>query len=239
MEIILRFIRQLISILATQVEAPSIALRLFLLAAQVSDECDFEDLTYDLYVQAFTVYEESISESRAQLQAITLIIGTLQGARVFGVDNYDTLITKAALHGSKLLKKPHQAAAVNLASHLWWQELGPDEEALVRPDKPADGDEGESSQKSVGHSFKPPKLHILTPCRQYPHQDSKRVLECLQKALRIANSATEEIITIQLYCDTLDQYVYYFDRGAEAVRASEQSLVSQLVSRISANPGSR
>lgn len=122
MENILKFVRQLTSILGTQVEAPAIALRLFLLAAQIADECGFEDLTYDLYVQAFTVYEDSISESRAQLQAITLVIGTLQGAKVFGVDNYDTLITKAALHGAKLLKKPHQATAVHLASHLWWQE---------------------------------------------------------------------------------------------------------------------
>ena len=72
-------------------------------------------------MQAFTIYEESISESRAQLQAITLIIGTLQTARVFGTDNYDTLITKAALHGAKLLKKGQQATAVALASHLWWQ----------------------------------------------------------------------------------------------------------------------
>lgn len=43
------------------------------------------------------------------------------------------------------------------------------------------------------------------------------MLECLQKALRIANSATEEIVTVQLYCDTLDQYLFYLDRGAEAV----------------------
>ena len=119
---IIRFIRQLTSILFTQIEAPQIALRLFLLAAQVADECDFEDLTYDLYVQAFTVYEESISDSRAQLEAVTLIIGTLQGAKVFSVDNYDTLITKAALHGAKLLKKPHQATAVHLASHMFWQD---------------------------------------------------------------------------------------------------------------------
>jgi len=119
---ILKFVRQLTSILATQVEAPTIALRLFLLSAQISDECGFEDLTYDLYVQAFSVYEDNISESRAQLQAITLVIGTLAGAKVFGVDNYDTLITKAALHGAKLLKKSHQATAVGLASHLWWQE---------------------------------------------------------------------------------------------------------------------
>jgi vacuolar protein sorting-associated protein 35 len=52
---------------------------------------------------------------------------------------------------------------------------------------------------------------------QYPHQDSKRVLECLQKAIRIANSAIEEIVTIQLYCDALDQYLYYLDRGAPTV----------------------
>lgn len=67
------------------------------------------------------MYEESINDSKAQLQAITLIISALQQTRVFGTDNYDTLITKAALHGAKLLKKGHQATAVALASHLWWQ----------------------------------------------------------------------------------------------------------------------
>ncbi|KAH7907427.1 vacuolar protein sorting-associated protein 35, partial [Hygrophoropsis aurantiaca] len=191
---ILKFVRQLNSILSTSVEAPAIALRLFLLAAQISDECGFEDLTYDFYVQAFTVYEDSISESRAQLQAITLIIGTLQGARVFGEDNYDTLITKAALHGAKLLKKPHQATAVGLASHLWWQEPAAEEEGEGPKEEP------QPQSKEDGENAK-----------AYPHQDSKRVLECLQKSLRIANSATEEIVTVQLYCDTLDQYLYYFD----------------------------
>jgi hypothetical protein len=53
---------------------------------------------------------------------------------------------------------------------------------------------------------------------QYPHQDSKRVLECLQKSHRIANSATEEIVAIQPYVDTLDQYLLYLDPGATAVR---------------------
>ncbi|TFY76911.1 hypothetical protein EWM64_g7101, partial [Hericium alpestre] len=201
---ILKFVRQLISILSSQVEAPAIALRLFLLAAQISDECGFEDLTYDLYVEAFTVYEESISESRAQLQAITLMIGTLQGAKVFGLDNYDTLITKAALHGAKLLKKPHQATAVHLASHLWWQEPPP-------PEGPP------AEEKDVEKSPPPKeKEENAENAKAYPHQDSKRVLECLQKCLRIANSATEEIITIQLYVDALDQYLFYLERGATA-----------------------
>jgi vacuolar protein sorting-associated protein 35 len=116
-----KFIHQVINILYHKVDASDICLRLFLLAAQVADECNLEELTYEFYVQAFVIYEESISESRAQLQAITAIISTLQTSRVFGTDNYDTLITKAALHGSKLLKKPHQATAVFYASHMWWQ----------------------------------------------------------------------------------------------------------------------
>jgi vacuolar protein sorting-associated protein 35 len=157
--VILKFIRQLTSILATTVDAPNIALRLFLLSAQIADECGFEDLTYDLYVQAFSVYEDNISESRAQLQAITLIIGTLAGAKVFGLDNHDTLITKAALHGAKLLKKSHQATAVGLASHLWWQEALPSSEgeaeggetSVVEKAKPSTKDDVENNVKAVRH----------------------------------------------------------------------------------------
>ncbi|KAG2337358.1 vacuolar protein sorting-associated protein 35 [Suillus weaverae] len=204
---ILKFARQCTSILATQVDAPALALRLFLLAAQIASECGsgFEDLAYDFYVQAFSVYEDSISESRAQLAAITLIIGTLQGARVFNIDGYDTLITKAALHGARLLKKQHQATAVHAASHLWWQEP-------VLEDGEADGPAVRESEKAAF-----PPREDGEGVKAYPHQDSKRVLECLQKSLRIANSATEEIVTVQLYCDTLDQYLYYFDRGAPAI----------------------
>lgn len=130
---------------------------------------------------------------------------------MFGVDNYDTLITKAALHGAKLLKKPHQATAVHLASHLWWQEAPATEES----------EEGEEGVKdTVAAADKASTKEEGEGAKAYPHQDSKRVLECLQKSLRIANSATEEIVTVQLYCDTLDQYLYYFDRGAPAVSPS-------------------
>ena len=66
------------------------------------------------------MYEESVSDSRAQFQAVCCIAGALHGTRGFGRENYDTLITKAALHGSKLLKKPDQCRAVCAASHLWW-----------------------------------------------------------------------------------------------------------------------
>jgi vacuolar protein sorting-associated protein 35 len=96
------------------------ALRLFVACGKVADQTGHAELAYEFFAQAFTVYEEVISDSRAQFQAITVIAGALHQTRGFARDDYDTLITKSALHGSKLLKKPDQCRAVYLASHLWW-----------------------------------------------------------------------------------------------------------------------
>ncbi|CAD7059986.1 unnamed protein product [Tilletia caries] len=192
-----KFVHQVISVLYNKIESSDLCLRLFLLAAQSADETSFEELAYEFYVQSFTIYEESISESRAQLHAISLIIATLQTARAFGPDNYDTLITKAALHGAKLLKKPHQASAVMLASHLWWQTDISGREAPK--DKP-----------------------LL--------RDGKRVLECLQKALRIANSCIDERSTVEIFCSALDQYLYYFERQVEAVTPKYINSLVELIS---------
>ncbi len=43
------------------------------------------------------------------------------------------------------------------------------------------------------------------------------MLECLQKSLRIASSCIDEVMSVQLYVDALDQYLYYFEQNVEAV----------------------
>jgi vacuolar protein sorting-associated protein 35 len=117
-----RFLHQTLIQLYTRVNpaAAELCLRLFVACGQVADQCGFEETAYEFFVQAFTIYEDSISDSRAQFQAVCILAGALQSTRGFGKENYDTLITKTALHGSKLLKKPDQCRAVYLASHLWW-----------------------------------------------------------------------------------------------------------------------
>ena len=102
------------------VGAADLSLRLFVACGQVADQTGFEDLSYEFFAQAFTIYEEAVSDSRAQYQAVCIIASALHSTTNFGKENYDTLITKCALHGSKLLKKPDQCRAVYLASHLWW-----------------------------------------------------------------------------------------------------------------------
>lgn len=116
-----KLMHTLISALYTRVNGTAeLCFRLFVSCGQVADQTEFEEVAYEFFAQAFTIYEEAISDSRAQFQAVCVIAGALHVTRGFSKENYDTLITKCALHGSKLLKKPDQCRAVYLASHLWW-----------------------------------------------------------------------------------------------------------------------
>lgn len=159
-------------------------LRLFIACGQIADQTGFEAVSYEFFAQAFTIYEEAISDSRAQFQAVCVIAEALHNTRNFSKENYDTLITKCALHGSKLLKKPDQCRAVYLASHLWWAVP-----IVAR---------GEEDEKGL-------------------YRDGKRVLECLQRALRVADACMDTAVSVELFVEILNRYVYYFEQQNEAV----------------------
>ncbi|PNY27088.1 Vacuolar protein sorting-associated protein 35 [Tolypocladium capitatum] len=182
-----KFMHSVLSTLYTRVNgagASELALRLFCSAGQTADMNGFEEVAYEFYAQAFTVYEEAVSDSKAQFQAVCVIASSLHQTRHFGKENYDTLITKCAQHGSKLLRKPDQCRAVYLASHLWWAT------PMVS--------NGETDETEL-------------------YRDGKRVLECLQRALRVADSCMETATSIELFVEILDRYVYYFDQQNESV----------------------
>ncbi|CAN6680495.1 unnamed protein product [Malus baccata var. baccata] len=102
------------------VPAPELALRLYLQCAEAANDCDLEPVAYEFFTQAYILYEEEISDSKAQVTAIHLIVGTLQRMHVFGVENRDTLTHKATGYSAKLLKKADQCRAVYACSHLFW-----------------------------------------------------------------------------------------------------------------------
>ena len=52
---------------------------------------DQETMAYEFMSQAFSLYEDEISDSRAQLAAISLIIGTLEQTTCFSEENHDPL----------------------------------------------------------------------------------------------------------------------------------------------------
>ncbi|KAF4585388.1 Vacuolar protein sorting-associated protein 35 [Ophiocordyceps camponoti-floridani] len=174
-----------------------LALRLFCMAGQTADMTGFEEAAYELYAQAFTVYEEAVTDSKSQFQAVCVIASSLHQTRNFGKENYDTLITKCAQHGSKLLRKPDQCRAVYLASHLWWATSSSPTTAAAATTTTSSSDAAEQQQNL--------------------YRDGKRVLECLQRALRVADSCMETATSIELFVEILDRYVYYFDQQNESV----------------------
>ncbi|GAB2287640.1 Vacuolar protein sorting-associated protein 35B [Dionaea muscipula] len=116
---IFQLINQTIEALSSA-PSPEVALRLYLQCAEAANDCDLEPIAYEFFTQAFILYEEEIADSKAQLTAIHLIIGTLQRMNVFGIENRDTLTHKATGYSAKLLKKPDQCRAVYACSHLFW-----------------------------------------------------------------------------------------------------------------------
>lgn len=62
------------------------------------------------------------------------------------------------------------------------------------------------------------------------YRDGKRVLECLQRALRVADACMDAAVSIELFVEILNRYVYYFDQENEAVRLASFLLSSPLLS---------
>ena len=198
-----KFMLKSISNLYTRANGTAeLCLRLFISCGQIADQTGFEEVAYEFFAQAFTIYEEAISDSRAQFQAVCIFAGALHETRGFSRENYDTLITKCALHGSKLLKKPDQCRAVYLASHLWWA-------TEIR----AKGEEDSKDVSSLLQRVRP----LLTSTQLY--RDGKRVLECLQRALRVADACMDSAVSVELFVEILNRYLYYFDQQNEQVRS--------------------
>ncbi|KAG8195012.1 hypothetical protein JTE90_008184 [Oedothorax gibbosus] len=119
---IFKFCLQTISVLI-KAEMAELPLRLFLQGALASGQIGYENhetVAYEFVSQAFSLYEDEISDSKAQLAAITLIIASVEQMSCFSADNHEPLRTQCALATSKLLKKPDQCRGVSVCSHLFW-----------------------------------------------------------------------------------------------------------------------
>ncbi|XP_065347239.1 vacuolar protein sorting-associated protein 35 isoform X1 [Cloeon dipterum] len=119
---IFQFCHQTINAL-TKAELAELPLRLFLQGAVAAGCIEFENhetVAYEFMSQAFSLYEDEISDSKAQLCAITLIIATIEQMSCFEEENHAPLRTQCALAASKLLKKPDQCRGVSVCSHLFW-----------------------------------------------------------------------------------------------------------------------
>ena len=50
-----------------------------------------------------------------------------------------------------------------------------------------------------------------------PYREAKRVLECLQKALKIADTVMDRNISVSLFVEILERYLWYYNKKNDAV----------------------
>nr|SVE84084.1 EOG090X00QE [Daphnia pulex] len=121
-EKIFTFCHQCIAALV-KAELAELPLRLFLQGALAASQIIFgthETLAYEFISQAFTLYEEEISDSKAQFAALTLMAASLEKLDCFSEENSAPVRSKCALLASALLRKPDQCRALILVSNLFW-----------------------------------------------------------------------------------------------------------------------
>jgi vacuolar protein sorting-associated protein 35 len=220
---LLGFVATIVASLAPT--APSLALRLNLLCAHVADSCGEEADAYEFMTGAMTTYEEDISDSKAQLQAVQLAAATLHHTRAFTSDNYDTLATKTTQYSARLLKKPDQARAVCKASFLFstsaCHAAATPAAAAAEPDVSAEGDGGgEGAAASSGAA-----------AGTVAEREPKRVLECLQRALKIADACKATGLHVPLFVECLSTYLLHYAAASPAITPKYITSLLQLIAQ--------
>ena len=49
------------------------------------------------------------------------------------------------------------------------------------------------------------------------YRDGRKVLECLQKALKVADSVMDRSVNVELFVEILERYVWFFEKNNDAV----------------------
>eukprot|EP00040_Diaphanoeca_grandis_P038957 m.257797 g.257797 ORF g.257797 m.257797 type:complete len:803 (-) comp35728_c0_seq1:446-2854(-) len=193
-EKIFKFIHQTIVALS-KADYTDLALRMFLQAALTADRTSFEKsetYTYEFMSQAFTLYEDHVSDSKSQLDSITLIIATLEKLTSLEEDNFAPLASKCAVVASKLVRKQDQARGVCLCASIFW-------------------------------------ANQINTIKEGEKPEGKQVVQCLQKALKVAVSCIEPLEQVTLYVEIFNCYIIYYEKNVEEVKMSHLNKIVALI----------
>jgi len=157
---------------------------------------DIGSIAYEFISQAFSIYDDEMNDSKVQFRSISSLIGCLLSCNMFEKGDYESLITKTAQCGARLLKKPDQCKIIMLCSHLFYRNDASDE-----------------ISKDKSSSYRNPQ----------------RVLECLQRSLKIADACMASSSNLQLFIDILEEYIYFFEKQNPAIT---DTFVSGLIALI-------
>ena len=134
-------------------------------------------------------------------------MGSLLTLKYLPVEDYEALVTKVAQYANKLLKKPDQSRMVTLCSHLFDKRTV----ALTSSSSSSSGDATDATVSAESGTLA-------------SYSEQGRVLECLQRALKIASVSQPN-----LFVEILDRYVYFFEHNTRTIEASAVSKLVELI----------
>ena len=222
---ILQFLHQTVMLLQ-HAESHEHALFLFLESARLADLCGAEQVAIDFFERAMGLYEEEVTDSRKQKNALALITGTLQRCVSLSYESNASLVDKAVAYASRLLKKPDRVAAlVSCAQTMWGVDVPQSETKTMHP-------EGVSKQETSPDSLTDFQRSVGDP---------KAAFTCLEKALHIGTSSLEASKTTgsgageALLClvTALNAHVWFFGKGCPSVGASKITEIVELINNES------
>lgn len=239
-----RFLHKAVSAVA-DARAAELALNLFLSAAlSSSEDAHLEITSYEFFEQAFTLFEESIPDSKQEVRALQSIVAILHRCRVFTQDNRGALVHKAVSYCSKLLKRTDQCLAVLSCAHLYWQEIGNETQSSGKSGDDGNNKDGEAEEKEedelINLKDQEQQQGDFQSAQQAPVRDSQGVLSCLKRALKIAHAAQQQLAIVErkgdaasapghLFVEILNSYLYFYDHGVDSITKEVVQGVVELV----------
>jgi len=107
---------------------PNSAIRLFLqgvlsMNQVVSPGTDVEELGYQFTSQALILFQDELTDTESKLQALSLVISTLEHTTFFSSDNFETLVINTVQYCIKLAKRQDQCRTLLMCSNLFYCTL--------------------------------------------------------------------------------------------------------------------
>ncbi|KAK6880144.1 Vacuolar protein sorting-associated protein 35 [Candida tropicalis] len=159
-------------------------LTLYLNTAIVTDQLQLESLCYELFTQCFVIYEEN------------LILSTHQNRNSASVNSRDSLSGGSLAFESILAIANSLAKTRNLSKDNY-------ESLITKLTLYA----SRLSKKNEVTRAILACAHLWNQERKGEENDGKRVLECLQKCLRVADGCLDPFLSVKLFIEILNQSI--------------------------------
>ncbi|AMD22480.1 HHL290Cp [Eremothecium sinecaudum] len=179
--------------------------KLNLQTAAIADHLGLSEISFDFFTQAFAIFEESLNDSRTQFQAIVNMAQVLQKTRSLYVDNYYDTLITRCTLYGSKLLKKQDQCRAVYLCSHLWWAT----------EIPLIGEE-----EGITDTF---------------FREGKRVLECLQRSLRVADSIMDNVQSSQLMVEILNRCCYYFVHGDESVTHVGTKYINGLIELIQTN----